>query len=116
MSRFVLLDSERLGMASKPAHKSGVGECLDWIARLRRTGTIVVIPEIIRYEIRRDLLRAGALSGLARIDDLATRLVYLPLNRASDQPVQGVKIGGDVRRHLNHDPDGLDPLTVPSSL
>src|SRR5438128_1612765 len=79
MTRFILLDSERLGMASKPGHKPGVEECLDWIARLRKSGAIVVVPEIIRYEVRRDLIRIGATSGLERLDDLAARFAYLPL-------------------------------------
>ena len=79
MTRFVLLDSERLGMASKPGHKPGVLGCLDWIKDLRDSGTVVVVPEIIRYEVRRDLIRAGATSGLKRLDDLAARLAYLPL-------------------------------------
>ena len=79
MARFILLDSERLGMASKPRHKPGEADCLKWIHDLRDTGTIVVVPEIIRYEVRRDLIRVGATSGLARIDDLAARLAYLPL-------------------------------------
>ena len=79
MTRFVLLDSERLGMASKPSHKFGVRECHDWINDLRDAGAIVVVPEIIRYEVRRDLIRVGATSGLERLDDLAVRLAYLPL-------------------------------------
>jgi predicted nucleic acid-binding protein len=79
MTRFVLLDSERLGMASKPDHKPGVSDCLKWIGDLRKSGTIVVVPEIIRYEVRRDLIRVGATYGLRRLDDLAVRLAYLPL-------------------------------------
>ena len=89
MTRFVLLDSERLGMASKPDHKPGVQACLDWIRDLRKLGSIVVVPEIIRYEVRRDLIRVGATTGLKRLDDLAVRLAYLPLtplalDRAAD--------------------------------
>jgi predicted nucleic acid-binding protein len=79
MSRFVLLDSERVGMASKPDYKPGVADCLRWIKDLRDTGTIVVIPEIIRYEVRRDLIRSGATTGLKRLDGLIIRLAYLHL-------------------------------------
>jgi predicted nucleic acid-binding protein len=79
MTRFILLDSERLGMASKPRQKPGVAECLSWIDGLRYSGAVVVVPEIIRYEVRRDLIRIGATSGLERLDDLAARLAYLPL-------------------------------------
>jgi hypothetical protein len=89
VTRFVLLDSERLGMASKPTRKPGVSDCLKWIDDLRDAGTIVVVPEIIRYEVRRDLIRAVATSGLHRLDNLAVRLAYLPLtplalDRAAD--------------------------------
>ena len=89
MIRFVLLDSERLGMASKSPRKPGVAECLDWIKDLRDAKRIVVVPEIIRYEVRRELIRMKATSALARLDDLAARLAYLPLtplaiDRAAD--------------------------------
>ena len=89
MARFILLDSSPLGIASKPRHKPGVANCLEWISDLRDLGAIIVVPEIIRYELRRDLIRVGATSGLERLDDLAARLAYLPLtplalDRAAD--------------------------------
>ncbi len=79
MARFILLDSEPLGIASKSRINKRVADCLEWIINLRRSGAIVVVPEIIRYELRRDLIRVGATSGLERLDDLAAQLAYLPL-------------------------------------
>jgi hypothetical protein len=49
------------------------------VARGRR----VIVPEIADYEVRRELLRANRVSGLARLDGLARLLEYLPLTTAA---------------------------------
>jgi hypothetical protein len=41
------------------------------------------VPEIADYEVRRELLRANRVSGLARLDGLARLLEYLPLTTAA---------------------------------
>jgi predicted nucleic acid-binding protein len=41
------------------------------------------VPEIADYEVRRELLRAEKVRGLARLDALAMRLEYLPLTTAA---------------------------------
>jgi predicted nucleic acid-binding protein len=43
----------------------------------------VLVPEIADYEVRRELLRANKVRGLARHDALAARLEYLPLTTAA---------------------------------
>lgn len=43
------------------------------------TGDPIFIPEIADYEVRRELLRARKLRGLARLDLLKDSLEYLPL-------------------------------------
>jgi predicted nucleic acid-binding protein len=70
-----------------------------------------MIPEIADYEVRRELLRAKKINGLARLDDLAKLLEYLPITttairqaaqfwaqaRQQGQPTAGDKtIDGDV--------------------
>ncbi|HBL13267.1 MAG TPA: nuclease [Cyanobacteria bacterium UBA11162] len=42
-------------------------------------GNRVIIPEIADYEVRRELLRANKTKGIARLDNLAKFLEYLPL-------------------------------------
>jgi predicted nucleic acid-binding protein len=42
-------------------------------------GDRVLVPEIVDYEVRRELLRAHKTAGLARLDALATSLEYQPL-------------------------------------
>lgn len=38
-----------------------------------------MIPEIADYEVRRELLRARRIQGLARLDQMKRALTYLPL-------------------------------------
>ena len=46
------------------------------------SGAEVMIPEIIDYEIRRELLRADKLPGIQRLDAFAGLLGYLPIKTA----------------------------------
>jgi hypothetical protein len=43
----------------------------------------VIIPEIADYEVRRELLRANKVKGIARLDELAKLLEYLPITTAA---------------------------------
>jgi len=42
-------------------------------------GVRVVIPEIVDYEVRRELLRANKLRGLRRLDEFVDQAEYLPI-------------------------------------
>jgi hypothetical protein len=66
--RVVVLDSGPLGLLTKPVRTSEVREINRWILRLQRAGVRVVVPEIADYEVRRELERAGAKAGIARLD------------------------------------------------
>ncbi|UBF25662.1 nuclease [Kovacikia minuta CCNUW1] len=50
-----------------------------WLQALLQTGTVVRIPEIWDYEVRRELLRANKLKGIQRLDTLKTILGYVPI-------------------------------------
>ena len=79
MSRVVLLDAGPLGLATNPRRSPLNVACAQWLQSLVAAGTRVIVPEIADYEVRRELLRANRLRGLARLDALAGRLEYLPL-------------------------------------
>jgi predicted nucleic acid-binding protein len=79
MSLTVLLDAGPLGMVTNPKSSSETEECKDWLASLVFKGVEVVIPEIVDYEVRRELLRADKIKGLARLDALKTMLAYIPI-------------------------------------
>jgi predicted nucleic acid-binding protein len=102
--RVVILDAGPVGLASKAAGKPEVSLCQDWIASLIRVGTIVAVPEIARYEVRRELVRVGAHAGLRRLDEFQNDLFFLPItsqimDRASELWAevrrQGLPTAGD---------------------
>src|SRR5438105_3269822 len=57
--------------------------CAQWLQALVAGGRRVILPEIADYEVRRELLRAGRDRGLARLDEFAGLLEYLPLTTAA---------------------------------
>jgi toxin FitB len=76
LSRIVLLDSAPLGMVSHPRKNP---EIKIWLQALLEAGVIVRVPEIIDYEVRRELLRANKQRGIQRLDLLKVMLGYLPI-------------------------------------
>jgi hypothetical protein len=54
-------------------------EAKDWLRGLLQAGVDIRIPEIADHEVRRELLRVNASTGIARLDALAENIGYLPL-------------------------------------
>ncbi len=82
MSEIILLDSAPLGMLTNPKSTPENDECKSWAARLLDRHIEFGIPEIADYEVRRELLRADKLSGVARLDALKLTLSYFPISTA----------------------------------
>lgn len=55
-----------------------------------------MIPEIADYEVRRELLRANKTKGIARLDELARFLEYLPLTTTAMR--QAAQFWGQARQ------------------
>jgi predicted nucleic acid-binding protein len=79
MSRLILLDSGPLGMVTNPKAKGIPLECQQWLRSLLQRGEKVAIPEIADYEVRRELIRAGLLQSLRRLNNLRHNLEYIPI-------------------------------------
>lgn len=79
MSRVILLDSGPLGLITNPRLSSESLDCTRWFQSLVVAGVRVVIPEIVDYEVRRELLRANKLRGLRRLDEFVDQAEYLPI-------------------------------------
>ena len=79
MAKLVFLDSEPLGLASKQSGKPDADACRSWLSAIELAGALVLIPEIVDYEVRRELMRVGATAGLRRLDALLGRFTLLPL-------------------------------------
>jgi predicted nucleic acid-binding protein len=84
VSRIVLLDGGPLSILTSPRAKPSdvMKSHADQLQRLLAARVRVLVPEIVDYELRRELLRAGKLPGVARLDALADDIGYLPLNTA----------------------------------
>ncbi|MCC3411091.1 nucleic acid-binding protein [Microcoleus sp. PH2017_02_FOX_O_A] len=80
MSKIVLLDSGPLGIVTNPKAASPLSqEGKLWLQSLPLKGYIVVLPEIADYEVRRELIRAGKVAGIRRLDELKSQIPYRPL-------------------------------------
>jgi predicted nucleic acid-binding protein len=75
----VLLDSGPLGLVTNPNLSSQAIACNEWLESLLDSGVRIAIPEIADYEVRRELIRAGRVRGLRRLDALSSLIEYLPL-------------------------------------
>jgi len=79
----ILLDAGPLGLVTNPKRSSQSKECAQWLQAVIASGTRVILPEIADYEVRRELLRAKKIKGIAKLDALAGSLEYLPISTAA---------------------------------
>lgn len=108
MNRVIVLDTGPVGMITNP-NAAGVNrECYQWLESLILQGTRVWVPEIADYEVRRELLRANKVRGLARLDLLKNSIGYLPLSTAT--MLQAAELWAQARRNgrPTADPKALD--------
>lgn len=82
MSRFIVLDSGPLGLLTHPQRNDEVVAITEWLYRCLLSGHRVIVPAIIYYELRRELLRAGKTFSIARLETFVTSTPgrYLPLS------------------------------------
>ena len=83
MTSHILLDSSPLGLLSNPIRSAEVIAISDWVTDCLAAGHRLYIPEVIDYELRRELLRAVKTRGIAKLDGLKTVLRYLPITTAA---------------------------------
>jgi predicted nucleic acid-binding protein len=79
MSQVILLDSAPVGLITNPKASLLAVQCQQWLLSLLQRGYQVILPEIIDYEIRRELLRANKLSGIRKLEQLKSEIIYLPI-------------------------------------
>ena len=83
MTGVVLLDAGPLGLATNPSGSPQSIACAEWIRSVIAQDIRLIVPEIADYEVRRELLRANRIHGLARLDELIKRIEYLPITTAA---------------------------------
>lgn len=106
--RAILLDSGPLGLVSNPRPSAESHACSQWLEAHVVGGVQVIVPEIIDYEIRRELLRADKPAGIAGLELLTDTLTYLPLTTGMLR--QAAAFWAQARRtgRMTADPHALD--------
>ncbi len=111
MARLILLDSGPLGLTVRAPNKPQVVRYNMWLNALLATGATIIIPEIARYEVRRELLRIRAVGNLRRLDyalDPSSGFRYLTLT--TDAIIKAAECWAFVRQSgvPTASPDALD--------
>jgi predicted nucleic acid-binding protein len=85
MSRAIFLDSGPLGLLTQRIGAWQADACRAWLDSMLSAGVDVFIPEIVDYELRRELLRAGKTASIARLDSsyIAMPACHIPLTTAA---------------------------------
>lgn len=73
------LDSHPLGLLSNPLLNKEGSALTAWVKDVLNAGHRLYIPEVIDYELRRELVRAAKTSSIAELDALKNMLHYLPI-------------------------------------
>ncbi|KYC36933.1 nucleic acid-binding protein [Scytonema hofmannii PCC 7110] len=104
----VVLDSGPLGILTNPKASSFNLECRSWLLSLQSKGYEIILPEIVDYEVRRELIRVNKLAGIKRLNDLKMQLKYLPIDTAT--MLQAAEFWAEARRRgiPTADPKALD--------
>lgn len=97
MARIIVLDSGPLGDACRRRGSPDVERLRLWLLRMRTGGSIVAIPEIADYEVRRGLILAGSTKGIERLEELHEELrFYIPTS--TDAMRKAAELWADARR------------------
>ena len=82
MNQVLFLDSGPLGLLTHPQRSEEVVAVTEWLSHCLLGGCRVIVPAIVYYELKRELLRAKKSFGVARLEAFVTATPgrYLPLS------------------------------------
>ena len=106
--KHIFLNSTPLGTLTNPASSPEAIAIAKWAADCLMAGHILYVPEIIDYEIRRELLRAVKINGLLKLDAMKVNFKYVPITSVAMS--LSAKLWADSRRagFSTGDPKKLD--------
>jgi predicted nucleic acid-binding protein len=77
--KIVFLDSHPLSTLAGPSGAPAVTAITVWAVSLLAAGHRLYVPEVIDYELRRELIRAGKVASVRELDAQKTRYRYTPI-------------------------------------
>ena len=105
----IILDSGPVGMIVNSNAKSSLTlDCQAWFSQLSNNGYLIVLPEIVDYEVRRELILQNKSRSLQQLDILKHGLYYLTLT--TEAILLAAQLWAEVRRsgQSTADPKALD--------
>lgn len=96
MRKIIILDSTPLGLLTSPTRHQAASDCTAWLASHLSAGNRIYVPEIIDYEIRRELLRLNKQDSLDALDGIIVRTDYLAIS--SEMIQDAAHLWADIRR------------------
>jgi predicted nucleic acid-binding protein len=110
MSRIIVFDSSPLGLLFQKPRFTDADRCRKWLKGHFALGTQVIVPEIIVYELRRELLRIGRKAAAhamhAFVHDKPGR--FLPITTAAMDRAAELWAAARRRGKPTADPHALD--------
>lgn len=79
MTRHIVFDSSPLSALCLPPKNPVLVAIMQWTKSCIAAGHRLYIPEVIDYELRRELLRSAKTGSIVRLDKLTTTFRYLPI-------------------------------------
>jgi len=76
----VVLDASPVGLLTNPRQPPPAIACSQWVRQIISRGVRVCLPEMIDYEVRRELILHGSTNGLTRLDRLHALVEYLSIS------------------------------------
>lgn len=109
MNKSVFLDSRPVGLITQRPGKSPEADtCRQWYADVNANGWDVYLPEIVDYEVRRELTRSGRAASLNRLDLLVTTAIYLPITTVAMRRASELWAQARTEGWATADPHALD--------
>ena len=97
MTPMIILDSGPLGMIINPRAKSPKTlACQAWFIQRAQAGYEMVIPEIVDYEVRRELLLRRNVAAIHQLELLKKEIIYLPIT--TEAMLLASQLWSEVRR------------------
>jgi predicted nucleic acid-binding protein len=108
MNQLILLDTGPLRMVTNPKANSDCQSCKQWLSRLEPQGDRVAFSEIVDYELRRELIRAGKIRGIQQLDQLKMTIPYFPIT--TEVMLKAAELWAEARNqgYPTASPDALD--------
>ena len=81
--RLIVVDTGTLGLLTHPRARPDALACQQWAQARLAAAARVIVPGIADYELRRELIRAGKMSGLHRLDAVRAGFEFDPITQAA---------------------------------